>query len=496
VDGALRPAICSVAAVIVPVPTPPTSPTLNDTNLAVRNYLTGLTTPIGLAYIRPNDTASPFFVIEKNTGQVIYFPNDDANSTSDIKSNRTVLDLNVNFASERGLLGIAVHPDFPASPWVYLYWCESTTGNDTSDLTAVPLLGNRIDRFTWDGTTMTQNINLIKARTLQIDEGQPPRGNHDGGPLRFGLDKKLYVIMGDRGRRGQLQNLVNGPTGIPFTTDDQYGGPEPDDAHLTGCVLRFNDDGSIPSDNPFYDYGAMRGGEAGANIQKVFYYGVRNSFGLAFDPQTGNLWESEPGDDSYDEVNMIVPGGNGGWIQFMGPQDRIADWKALELLLPPSNNLTGGQLQQIRYPATNISSTPAQAQALLNVFPGSVYNDPKFSWRYAVSPAAIGFLTSSALGTQYEGNLFVGASTSTTGFLLRFALTSDRRDIVSPSLAHLDFLDDRVADNNEKDSLEESESLIFGLGFGIGVDIQTSPRGTLLVVSISDGNIYEIYPKT
>ena len=118
-----------------------------------------------------------------------------------------MLDLAVNFGSERGLLGIALHPDFPADPGVYLYWTESTTGADTNVLSATPLLGNRVDRFVWNGSTLTFDHNLIRLRAIQQDAGQPERGNHDGGVLAFGPDGKLYVFIGDVGRRGQLQNL-------------------------------------------------------------------------------------------------------------------------------------------------------------------------------------------------------------------------------------------------------------------------------------------------
>ena len=119
---------------------------------------------------------------------------------------------------------------------------------------------------------------------------QPERGNHDGGVLDFGTDGKLYVFVGDVGRRGQLQNLPCGPTATcpgPTVPDDQFGGPEPDNAHLTGVVLRLEDDGSAPPDNPFFAAGAAMGGEVGANIQKVFSYGHRNSFGMAVDPKSG-----------------------------------------------------------------------------------------------------------------------------------------------------------------------------------------------------------------
>src|SRR6266576_3274048 len=258
------------------------TPTLVDPNLAVRTVVAGLNQPTTMTFIGPND----IFVLEKPSGKVQRVRNGAIDGT--------VLDLPVNSASERGLLGIALHPAFPTNPGVYLYWTESSTGADTADLASVPLLGNRVDRFVWDGNTLTFDRNLIRLHAFQADAGQPLRGNHNGGVLRFGPDDKLYIVIGDNGRRGWMQNLPCGPTAScpgPTVQDDQFGGPQPDNNHLTGVILRLNDDGTTPADNPFFAAGAALGGEAGANIQKVFAYGIRNSFGLTVDPQTGNLWE-------------------------------------------------------------------------------------------------------------------------------------------------------------------------------------------------------------
>ena len=91
-----------------------------------------------------------------------------------------------------------------------------------------------------------------------------------------------------------------------------------------------NDDGTAPGDNPFFKFGASVGGEVGANIQKIFSYGHRNSFGMAFDPFSGKLWLQENGDDTFTELNLVEAGMNGGWVQIAGPVERIAQFKQIE----------------------------------------------------------------------------------------------------------------------------------------------------------------------
>jgi glucose/arabinose dehydrogenase len=458
------------------------APSVVDPNLAVRTAASGLDQPISMAFIGPND----MLVLEKATGKV--------QRVVDGVVQSTVLDLPVNSASERGLLGIALHPQFFIGGRVYLFWSESSTGADSTELAEVPLLGNRVDRYVWNGSTLTFERNILRLRSFQADAGQPLRGNHDGGVLRFGPDGKLYVIDGDTGRRGQLQKLVNGPFG-PGVPDDQFGGPEPDNAHLTGVILRLNDDGTAPSSNPFFGAGEALGGEVGANVQKIFAYGLRNSFGMAFDPVSGDLWEQENGDDSFTELNRAEPGFNSGWVQIMGPPERIAQFKTIETTVTPSPPDPFAEtyfgLQQIRWLPTNIADSPGEALSRLFMLPGAHYSAPEFSWKFEVAPAGIGFLESRALGPQYTNDLFVGAARVFLegGHLFHFNLTGNRRKVAVDDPR----LEDRVADNLHKWEITESESVLFGRNFGVGTDVLTGPNGNLFVVSLSDGAVYEVF---
>jgi glucose/arabinose dehydrogenase len=437
-------------------------------------------------------------VLEKASGQVKRVINGVVQPTP-------VLDLAVNSNSERGLLSMVLHPNFPATPFVYIRWTESSTGADSTAVSEVPLTGNRVDRYVWNGSTLAFDKNLLQLRSRQTDNVAAPghpgttnaaeQGNHNGGVLRFGPDGKLYLFMGDQGRRGWLQNLPNGPFLTEPFVDDTFGGPAPDNAHFTGVIFRLNDDGSTPADNPFFAAGAAMGGEVGSNIQKIYSYGHRNGFGLTFDPVSGSLWDTENGDDSMSEVNRIVSGMNGGWVQLAGPLSRIADFKTIE------TTMFGSNLQQVRYPPTRLAYTGALAMSRMYMLPGAVYRDPEFSWLYEIGPAGTTFVQGSALGSEYDGTLWIGSARSfqqvggNGGSLYRLRLTADRLHVdvsADPRLA------DHVADNvfrAQKFDGTESETLLIGQGFGTTPDIEQGPDGNLYVVSLTDNLIYQISRK-
>ena len=369
---------------------------LTDPALQVSEVVVGLSQPTAMAFIGPSD----ILVLQKGDGRV-------RRVIDGVLQPGQVLDVAIDNNSERGLLGIAVHPNFPAIPFVYLYYTESNTGNDS---TGFPL-ANRVYRYTWNGSALV-------TPTLILNLPVTPGPNHNGGTLTFGLDGKLYVVIGDLNRDGKLQNFSSGP--------------DPDD---TGVIFRINDDGSIPNDNPF-----------GAELAKYYAYGVRNSFGLAFDPLTGELWDTENGPDSYDEVNLVLPGFNSGWEKIMGPNSR-----------------------------------DPQGVGDLVLFPGSHYADPKFSWLNTVGPTAIVFMQSPLLGVDYQNDVFVGDIN--IGNLYHFKVNATRDGFEFTSLG----LTDLVADSSG-----ELQELILGTGFGGITDLKVGPDGLLYVLSFGQGKIFVI----
>jgi len=374
---------------------------LNDPTLQVKEVVSGLNQPTAMAFIGPGE----ILVLQKGDGRVRRVING-------ILQPGQVLDVAVDSASERGLLGIAIHPNFPTSPFVYLYYTESSTGSDTSGSPAP--LGNRVYRYTWNGGTLV-------GPQLILDLPVTPGPNHNGGAMTFGPDDKLYVVIGELNRNGQLQNFS--------------GAAAPDD---TGVIFRINDDGSVPSDNPFFNQGG--------NLAKYFAYGIRNSFGLAFDSVTGKLWDTENGPANYDEINLVEPGFNSGWMRIMGP-----------------------------------SSRDAQGTSDLVVFSGSHYVDPKFSWFSTVAPTAIVFANAANLGVDYLNDVLVGDINN--GNLYRFRLNATRDGFIftNPTLGDL------VADNNT-----ELQELIWGTGFVGITDLKIGPDALLYVLSFSLGKIFAI----
>src|SRR5919202_1042044 len=388
-----------------------------DPNLKVQTLINGLSSPTSMAFIDNNN----ILVLEKG-GQVRLV-------SDGVLQDNPVLQVSVDTESERGLLGIAImngtntdnapttataHIRNNNNKLVFLYYTESN-GAD---------LRNRVYKYNWN----TQTKTLINP-TLILDLPALPGPNHDGGKLVIGPDHYLYAVIGDLNHRGKLQNIIDGS--------------DPDN---TSVIFRVKpNNGSATKNNPFIK-------DPNVDMHKYYAYGIRNSFGIAFDPITANLWQTENGPDVYDEINVVKPGFNSGWIKVMGPLSR---------------NM-----------GVNIANE-------LSNSPSSHYADPVFSWKNPVAVTGIEFMKSSILGQKYKNNIFVGDYNN--GNLYYFEVNNTRTGI-KPQAG----LSALVVDNDNQLS-----AVTFGTGFGAISDIKTGPKdGFLYILSINDGTIYKIVPSS
>ncbi|MDP9498746.1 MAG: PQQ-dependent sugar dehydrogenase [Thermoproteota archaeon] len=367
-------------------------PVINDPSIMAEIVVEELSSPTSMAFMDSNN----ILVLEK-TGSVRLISNG-------ILQEQPVLNVPVDTENERGLLGIATLED---DNTVFLYFTES---GET--------LRNRVYRYNWNGETLVNP-------TLILDLPAIPGPNHDGGKLVIGPDQYLYAIIGDLNHDGKLQNFLDGP--------------EADD---TGVIFKVNpNDGSAAPNNPFVNSGD-------SVLSRYYAYGIRNSFGLAIDPVTNMLWDTENGPSEYDEVNLVRPGFNSGWQTVMGP----------------------------------ISRSGESVDDLVS-FQGSQYIDPVFSWQIPPAVTDIEFLHSSKLGDKYANNIFVGDNNN--GNIYYFEVNEDRTGVKFG--ASQTGLIDLVADNEG-----ELSTIIFGTGFGRITDIETGPDGFLYILSYQDGKIYRI----
>lgn len=383
-------------------------PTLNDPNLQVETIVEGLSLPTSMAFMDNNN----ILVLEKEKGTVRLVSNG-------ILQEEPVLEVNVDSRSERGLLGVTLMDN----DTVFLYYTETSQNGDQ--------LRNRVYKYQWN-----DEERLLVNPTLILDLPAIPGPNHDGGKLIIGPDNYLYAVIGDLNHMGKLQNIVNGP--------------DPDD---TGVIFRINsEDGSPAPDNPF-----INNNNELSSLNKYYAYGIRNSFGITFDPITNVLWDTENGPSEYDEVNLVKPGFNSGWLQVMGP----------------------------------ISKSGIAEDELVN-FPNSKYADPVFNWLPSLGITDIEFLNSSKLGDKYTNNIFVGdIGVLTDGYLYFFEVNKDRTGIKFDNSSQAR-LTDLIADNEE-----EMSAIALGTGFGGITDIETGPDGFLYILTLDirsngEGKIYRI----
>jgi glucose/arabinose dehydrogenase len=405
---------------------------IGDKNLRLLPVFKGLRTPISMAFLGPGD----ILVALKDGGTVHRIIN--GNILPD-----PLLNLEVANALERGLLGLAVSKNESGGATnVFVFYTKSGGGKDGDDI-----------RF--DGKNITRGINpfgsvlerydlidnkLVNPKLLLYINSTPnpipdnPRDemHHVGGKLLVGPDENLYVITGDSvNQKTQSQNYANGPA-----------------PNGTSGVIRVTQDGRPVSTGPL-----------GTEPPWIYYfgYGIRNGFGMDFDPVTGSLWDTEPGQIYDDEINIVKPGFNGGWGAIQGFAKDSPGKSTSDLFYPNGSGM---------------------------------YRDPVFNWHYRVTPTAIKFFNSDNLGKTYENDLFVSrynGGIANQSYLYHFDLTSNRSELLINDAS----LEDKVVNNADED-----RKLAFAECLGIITDMQVGPDGYLYILehmSGQEGSVGTIY---
>jgi glucose/arabinose dehydrogenase len=416
----------------------PKGPIINDHQFKAEIVFKGLRYSTSMVFLGPND----ILVAEKDSGTVRRIVNETM-------LQQPLLDVNVATYGHRGMLGIAVdsllkngsgewHTTGIATPtiptYVFLYYTEAQ-GQDGDDITkGKEPLGNRLYRYE------LINNKLVNPKLL-VDLPATPGAIGIGGKVMVGPDNNVYVTIGDVGIDGHDTKAQNVQNGL--------------DADGTSGILRISKDGSaiLP---------AVLGNKFPLNL--YYSYGIWNSFGIDFDPVTGNLWDTENGLIFGDEINLVEPGFNSGY-----------------------NKIDGIWLRGYPKDQTEKHIAPRHPHDLVDFGGKGAYHIPQFTWFRSVGPTGITFFNSNKMGFQYENGIFVGDIIN--GNIYHFRLAPNRTGLLLPTGP----LEDRVV--NSSDTLD---GIIFGRGFGGITDIKVGPDdGYLYVLTFdsSQGTIFRIVPK-
>ena len=386
------------------------TPVINDSNLKLEIMYQGNYTP-GLRELNQFTSVTQFaflgnddmLLLSKNDGKVLRI----INRTLAVEP---VLDINVTNQWESGLLGVATSRN-DDKIFVFLYYTESMSG-DVTNASATNPSYNMLYRYEYLNNKLVNPKLIFTAPT-------PNRYSHIGGGLEIGPDNNLYLTVGDmhgdqsKTTRTMTQNYIDG------TFPDGRSG-----------ILRFTINGEPVGSGILGDT---------YPLNLYYAYGIRNSYGLDFDPVSGKLWETENGPQSGDEINLVEPGFNGGWnkIQGMG--------------------------------ARNLSNS-TKADGLVDFDGKGKYSAPEFVWKNRVAPTALVFLDSDKLGKKYENNLFVASFN--LGEIYNFDLNENRTVLMSSNTS-----------NNSISKKLDVDNVRFAQGLGKITDIDIGPDGNLYVLS-------------
>ncbi|MBN2154202.1 MAG: PQQ-dependent sugar dehydrogenase [Candidatus Lokiarchaeota archaeon] len=272
---------------------PPAAPP--EYTYGVRNAFPNLafTQPVGI--YDAGDGSGRLFVVEQG-GLVWQFDNDPGTASKDLFLDASDL---ISTGGEKGLLGLAFHPNYAANGFIYVYY------------TMIGVNDARLSRFTVNETDPTIANESSRVTILDVTQPYP---NHNGGQIAFGPDGYLYVGLGDGGSGGDpLGHAQNRST-------------------LLGSILRIDvDDGfpyGIPADNPF-------AGNVNGYKEEIYAFGLRNPWRFSFDDATGTLWAGDVGQGAWEEIDVIEKGGNYGWNAMEGAHPYPGGGPNVTAVVPP-----------------------------------------------------------------------------------------------------------------------------------------------------------------
>jgi aldose sugar dehydrogenase len=444
-------------------------PIIDDSGLRAEVVVEGLKSPTSMAFLGPDDV----LVLEKENGNVKRIVDGEI-------LDEPLLDVEVANQYHRGMLGIAVSNISSAIDnvtdvikYVFLYYTESSGEDGNDDCPEIIRCiegndpkGNRLYRYQLDDEERLSNPKLL------LDLQATPGSEHVGGALIIGPDNNVYLVSGDGHscvpssnscEEGNIQSTVLNSLSANIQNGSQPAG--------RGGILRITQNGQAVGGIGIDD--GILGKEDPLN--RYYAYGIRNSFGMDFDPVTGKLWDTENGPSFGDEINLVEPGFNSGWLKIQGIWP-IADSTLLVDGLSPYRGYIEGDRK---------GDIELETDEKLVDFQGKgKYSDPEFVWNQSIGVTALKFLGSDKLGKQYENDMFVGDN---KGNIYHFDLNEDRVALVLKGP-----LNDKVAESSELEGLED---IIFGERFGVITDLEVGPDGYLYVVSLDQGKIFKIVPK-
>jgi aldose sugar dehydrogenase len=396
---------------------------LSDPKLKIELVTSGLDFPTTMAFLGPDD----FLILEK-AGTV-------KRVTNGVILDKPLLQVDVSVKDERGLLGIAIsekknldgngtsikNNNISHNVFLYYVMCE---GKNTG-------CENRIYRYDLDNKN---NVLINPKLLLSIPSFPDPA--HIGGIIDIGPDNNLYVTVGN------FQHTI--PSEVYRTKTQNFEDGKPVDGRAG--VLRITQDGK-PVDK------GIIGNDYPLNL--YYAYGVKNSFGIDFDPVTKKLWLTENGPKFGDEINLAEPGFNSGSDKIFGIWRVNEEGKKLQI--------DGGKEGEY----VTVGKNPED----LVYFGGKGhYSPPEFTWDKSVAPTALLFLDSKNLGAEYENDMFVG---SVDGQIFHFDLNDTRTGLLLKGV-----LEDKIAADDT-----EFANILFAEGFSIITDLKQGPDGNLYVVS-------------